>query len=74
MKKLFSGQERLLEEEKKIQQAISEIVPPYIMDYMREHPAFKQYMFNPEYFKHQKSHPIFENTELLRGKIIYNLQ
>lgn len=71
MKKLFSGQERLLEEEKKIQQAISEIVPPYMMDYMREHPAFKQYMFTTNYFNNQRNHTAFQDAEFLNGKILY---
>ena len=73
MKKIFDGQERLLAEEKKIQQAISEIVPPYMLDYMREHPAFKQYMFTSNYFNGQRNHNAFEDAEYLNGKILYAL-
>lgn len=70
MRNLFQGQERLFEEQRKIQEVISSPVPDHILNYMREHPAFKQYMYTENYFKNQKNHVAFTDTEYLNGKII----
>ncbi len=74
MQNPFKGQERLLEEERKIQAVISMPVPKHMLEYMREHPAFKTYMYNEHYFKNQKNHAVFSDTEYLHGKIVYGIQ
>jgi len=71
MQKPFQSHDRLREEEQKIQEAISAIIPLYMLDYMREHPAFKEYMYTNNYFNSQKNHDAFVDTEYLNGKILY---
>jgi|GEM_PF-3918484 len=69
----FQGQERCLEEERKVQAVVSEPVPSYQLEYFREHPSLKEYMFQDHYFEYHRNHPIFQNTEYLNGKIVYAL-
>ena len=73
MQNPLQGQERLIQEERKIQEVVSMPVPEYMLEYMREHPAFKQYMYTENYFLGQKNHNAFVDTEHLNGKIIYKV-
>lgn len=71
MQNPFEGQERLFEEERKAREVISAPIPAYMMDYMREHPAFKKHPYPDYILDFQKNHPAFRDTETLNGKIIY---
>jgi len=73
MERPFQGQERLFEEQRKIQEVVSATVPAYMLEYAREHPAFKDYNYPDYYFDNQKNHTAFSNTEFLNGQIIYDL-
>ncbi len=73
MQNPFQGKERLFEEQRKIQEVVSMPVPNHILAYMREHPAFKTYMYPNHYFDNQKNHVAFSDTEFLNGKIVYNV-
>jgi hypothetical protein len=64
---------RLLDEQQKIQSAVSEIVPEYELEYMREHPAFKEIQLPIHYIQKLKEHPIFHDAENLFGQIIYKI-
>ncbi len=70
---MFAGQERLFEEQRIIQQAVSEPVPEYMLEYMRDHPAFRADKFPRRIFDYQRNHPAFEDTEYLFGQIIYEV-
>jgi hypothetical protein len=73
MQNPFQGQERLFEEQRKIQEVVSMPVPEHTLAYMREHPAFKTYMYPNRYFDNQKNHAAFSDTEFLNGKVVYNV-
>ena len=73
MQNPFSGQERLFEEERKVREVIGAPVPQYMLDYMRDHPAFRCEAMPSYILDYQRHHPAFNDTESRNGKIVYNI-
>lgn len=71
---MFKGQDRLFEEQKKIKAVVADQISRRELEYMLNHPLFKNKEFPQYVMEFQRDHPAFRGCPEHFGKIQYKIE